>query len=242
MKPDILFENENFIILNKPSGLLTIPDRHDMQLPSLDRVLGAQQDKVWIVHRLDRETSGCVCFAKNELAHKHANLLFERRKLQKKYTAIVHGNVDEDNGEMNHRIMEHPTIKGKMMVHAKSGKEARTSFQVIERFSKYTVVECMLHTGRTHQLRVHWSNYGFPILCDSLYGSAQPIFVSSLKKNYHLSKLEEEERPLFHRLALHASSLQMEDIDGTMLSAEAPLPKDMQALLKQCRKWLHPKV
>jgi len=108
---------------------------------------------------------------------------------------------------------------------------------VKEEFGKYALVEFIIHTGRTHQIRVHAQELGHPIVCDELYGDGKPIFISSLKKNFKLSKSEFEERPILSRLGLHAALLSFTDEDGRKYSLEAELPKDMRALIQQLRKW-----
>jgi 23S rRNA pseudouridine955/2504/2580 synthase/23S rRNA pseudouridine1911/1915/1917 synthase len=156
------------------------------------------------------------------------------------YEAIVHGTPSEPEGYIDAPMMEHPTIKGKMMVHAKLGKPAQTSYKVITSYGLFSHMQYTLHTGRTHQIRVHTNHIGCPIVCDEVYGNGQPIYISAIKRNYKLAKLEEEERPMLQRLALHAATLQLYDAAGNLISATASLPKDMQAFLNQCAKWLKP--
>jgi 23S rRNA pseudouridine1911/1915/1917 synthase len=132
--------------------------------------------------------------------------------------------------------MEHPLKKGTMMIHAK-GKASSTDYRVLESFGILSLVEFDIHTGRTHQIRVHSKDLGNPIAVDPLYGDGQPILLSSIKRKFKLSKNEEEERPILNRLALHAFSLKFTDPDGKIWEIEAPMPKDMSALLQQLRKW-----
>ena len=238
MKLEILYEDQNYVFVNKPSGLLTIPDRHHATLPSVSSLLGKEYEQLFIVHRLDRDTSGCICLAKNSEAHRYTSLLFENREVEKYYTAIVRGTPASKEGSIQEPLMEHSVIKGKMVINAKNGKPSRTDYQVLESFGLFSLIKYRLYTGRTHQIRVHSASIGHPVLCDELYGDASPIFLSSFKKKYKLSKLEESETPILDRLALHAAELRFKSIDGKSLVVEASLPKDMNALLKQCRKWL----
>jgi 23S rRNA pseudouridine955/2504/2580 synthase/23S rRNA pseudouridine1911/1915/1917 synthase len=134
--------------------------------------------------------------------------------------------------------MEHPVIKGKMIIHQKQGKPSITKFEVMESFGLYTFVKFDILTGRTHQIRVHMQNYGHPIVCDEVYGKVDPVFISQLKKKFKLSKEEEEEKPILQRLALHAFRLCFTDAAGKAIDVEAPLPRDMNAMLKQCLKWM----
>ncbi|MBL7773779.1 MAG: RluA family pseudouridine synthase [Chitinophagaceae bacterium] len=238
MKLEVLWNDNDYVIINKPSGLLSISDRFDATIPSAYHELLKQFPGLLVTHRIDRDTSGCLSFAKHPQAHQFLNRLLEQRKVHKVYHAWVHGSLATPSGFIKDPIMEHPAKNGKMMVHQKQGKEAITEYQVLEDFGKFSYVACTLHTGRTHQIRLHLSNIGNPIIGDAMYGLTNPVFVSSLKRNYHLSKLAEEEKPLLNRLALHAFSFSFQKEDGTQVSAEAPLPKDMQAMLKQCLKWM----
>jgi 23S rRNA pseudouridine1911/1915/1917 synthase len=238
MKLDIIFENDDYVCISKPSGLLSIADRHNAEIPSAHGLLSKVYHKIWIVHRIDRDTSGCICFAKNEEAHQHLNTQFEKRQVDKIYHAIVAGTLPQSSGVISNPIMEHPTMKGKMTIHQKQGKESITEYEVLEAFGKYSYVSCKLLTGRTHQIRVHLSNLGNPILCDSIYGLTNPIYVSSIKKNYHLSVQEIEERPILNRLSLHAYELCFKDMKDQEIRVQCELPKDLSAFLKQCRKWL----
>ena len=238
MKPDILYEDEYYVIVNKPSGLLSIPDRHNASIPSVTSILRSLYPSIYIIHRLDRDTSGILCFAKDEETHRYTSQLFEKREVSKNYIGIVHGSMSEESGLIEDPIMEHPVIKGKMIIHQKQGKPSVTRYEVLESFGLYSFVKFDILTGRTHQIRVHMQNYGHPIVCDAVYGKEDPVFISQLKKKFKLSKEEEEERPILQRLALHAFRLHFTDARGGTIDVEAPLPKDMKAMLNQCRKWL----
>lgn len=238
MKLEIIFENEDYLFVSKPSGLLTIPDRHNESIPSLVTLLKIIYENIWIVHRIDKETSGCICFAKNENAHKHASILFEKRGVIKKYLCLINGTPHSSTGIINEPIAEHPTIKGKMCINYKGGKESITEYSVVESFGKYSLVSCLIHTGRTHQIRIHMANMGHPVLCDSIYGGGEPILLSSFKRKYNFSKYQLDESPLLSRIALHSSSISFKGLNGDQIDAVAPLPRDLNAMLTQCRKWL----
>lgn len=238
MKLEILYEDEEYVVVNKPSGVLSIADRHNAELVSVAGALRGKYENILITHRIDKETSGCICFAKTEQAHRHLSKLFENRHIEKVYLGIIHGGFDNQNGVMQDAIMEHPTVKGKMIINQKQGKPSVTMYDTLESFGTYSLVEYKILTGRTHQIRLHSANAGHPIVCDSLYGLTNPVFISSLKKKYHLSKDELEEKPILSRLALHAFKLKFKAESGKDIEIEAPLPKDMNAMLKQCRKWL----
>ena len=234
-KPEILFENDSFIALNKPAGLLSIPDREGKE-PSLKSWLREKYGNIFTVHRLDRETSGVIVFAKDEETHKFLSVAFEQRDVEKFYQGLVQGSLPETKGSIDLPIMEHPAKPGTMVVN-KHGKASLTDYEVIEDLGLYSLVQFNIHTGRTHQIRVHMQALGHPIACDELYGDARPIKLSSFKRNFKLSKNEEEERPIVSRLALHSQLLHFKDANGEYHTLEAPLPKDMRALIQQLKKW-----
>lgn len=234
-KPEIIFENADFVVLNKPAGLLSIPDREGKD-PSLKSWLKEKYGNIFTVHRLDRGTSGLILFAKTESAHKHLSQAFEERSVEKIYSGIVQGSLAAQQGSIDAPLMEHPVKKGMMVVN-KKGKASLTDYEVKEDLGLYSLVQFLIHTGRTHQIRVHMASLGHPIVCDELYGDARPVLVSSFKKNFRLSLSEEEERPILGRLALHAQLLHFKDEQGAYHTFEAPLPKDMKATLQQLRKW-----
>ncbi|RYZ52416.1 MAG: RluA family pseudouridine synthase [Sphingobacteriales bacterium] len=240
MQIETLFEDEDLIIINKPAGLLTIPDRFNSLLPSLNKLLEARLGtQIWVVHRLDKETSGVICFAKNEQSHKYLSRLFQEHDVVKLYAGLVIGRVMPEQGRIEAPIIEHPVLKGKMIT-AKKGKASVTDYRVSEQWPLYSLVQFQIHTGRTHQIRVHMQSIGHPIVCDELYGDGKPFLLSSIKRKYKLSDKEEAERPLLSRLALHAYRLQFHKEDGTEVIAEATLSKDMLACVKQLNKWAAP--
>ena len=231
----VIFENDDFLAINKEPGMLTIPDRHDDTQLSLYKSLNQQYGKIFIVHRLDRDTSGLILFAKNETAHKYFSQLFEQRNIQKKYLGIVRGSMPAKTGSINEPIAEHPIKKG-MMTISKKGKASLTNYEVLEDYGIYSLVQFEIQSGRTHQIRVHTKSIGHPIICDEIYGDGKPILLSSFKKKYKLSQHDLEERPIISRLALHSASLHFKDIHQKDFFIEAPLPKDMKALLQQLKK------
>ena len=231
----IIFENNDFIALNKPSGLLSIPGREGKEI-SLKKLLQEKYGHIFTVHRLDKDTSGIIVFAKNEDAHKHLSRQFEERQTEKIYVGLVIGSPVNKKGIIDSRIMEHPVKKGLMVINRK-GKEALTDYEVLEDFGVYSWLQFQIHTGRTHQIRVHAKELGHPIVCDELYGDGKPVFISSLKHKFKLSKNELEERPILNRLALHAWQLKFILPTGKKIESEAPLPKDLRAVLQQLNKW-----
>lgn len=227
----IIEENEDWVAVSKPSGLLSIPDREGKEI-SLKTLLKEKYGEIFTVHRLDKDTSGLIIFARNEATHKHLSQQFEERQTKKIYQGLVTGSLAEPKGSINAPIAEHPAQNGTMIIHRR-GKEALTDYEVLEDFGIYSHVQFRIHTGRTHQIRVHMKDMGHPIVCDPLYGDGKPVLVSSLKTKFKLSKDVEEERPILGRLALHAYLLTFTDKKGKTVELEASLPKDMRATLQQ---------
>ncbi|RYD94811.1 MAG: RluA family pseudouridine synthase [Sphingobacteriales bacterium] len=228
----IIYEDEHLVAVNKPSGILTIPDREGV--PGLRNLLQEKYGSIFTVHRLDRDTSGLVIFARTEEAHRHFSMQFEERSTRKIYNGFVLGTPFQNEGVINEPIAEHPTKKGVMTVWRK-GKESITEFEVLERFRLFSWMQFRILTGRTHQIRVHMKHLGHPIVCDPIYGDGKPVLLSEFRKKFSLGKFEEE-RPLLGRLALHAFSLTLRNVGGEELTIEAPLQKDMKATLQQLRK------
>ena len=235
LKDWIVFENDDLIALNKPSGLLSIPDREGKEV-SLKGLLKKKYGNIFTVHRLDKGTSGLIVFAKNEDSHKLLSQQFEGRQAKKIYVGLVIGSLLNKKGSIDSPIAEHPANTGTMIIHRR-GKESLTDYEVLEGFGTYSWLQFRIHTGRTHQIRVHMKNIGHPVVCDELYGDGKPVLLSSFKRKYNLSKNAEEERPILSRLALHAVNLAFTDPGGKIMELEAGLPKDLKALLQQLRKW-----
>lgn len=233
MKFEVIFEDEILIAINKPSGLLSIPDREGKET-SLKQILQNKYGEIFTVHRLDKATSGVIVFAKNENIHKQLSQLFENRDTKKIYYGLVNGQISPAQGKIEAPIMLHPSGNNKMVVSAK-GKPSLTEYTVLESFKRFSWVQFQIKTGRTHQIRVHAQYIANSIVCDDVYGDGKPVYLSSLKHKYNLSKKEEVERPIFSRLALHATSLKF-TLNNKEYFFEAPLPKDLKAFLQQLRK------
>jgi len=229
---DVLEDNSAFIAINKPSGLLSIPDRFGVE-DSLKNQLQAHLGKVFIVHRLDKDTSGVIIFAKTAEAHRELSMLFEGRDIVKYYVGLVYGSMENPAGSIEVPIMENPGRRGTMLTHAK-GKPSLTDYELLESFKGFSWLKFRIHTGRTHQIRVHMQHIQHTIVCDEIYGNPAPILLSSFKKKYKPSKYEEE-KPMLARLGLHSYELKFR-FSGTDYHLEAPVSKDIRALLQQLRK------
>jgi 23S rRNA pseudouridine955/2504/2580 synthase/23S rRNA pseudouridine1911/1915/1917 synthase len=231
---EIIAENDQLIVINKPAGLLSIPDREGKEV-SLKKMLQDKYGQIYTVHRLDKGTSGIIMFAKDEETHKYLSGIFEDRTVEKYYLGLVNGVPVTKSGTIDQPIMQHPG-KQSVMVINKKGKPAITDYQVVEEFGKFSLLSFRIHTGRTHQIRIHMQWLGHSIVCDELYGDPKPVLVSSIRKKYKLAKAEDEERPILARLGLHAFQLKFVDAKGAVYNLEAEMPKDMRALLQQLRK------
>ena len=244
----VLFEDEHLLALDKPAGLLTSPDRYDPNRPNLMKLLHAAiaVGKPWArernltylanAHRLDFETSGVILLAKNKPALVALANLFGSEKPHKKYLALVRGAPAEDKFTVDAPLAPHPVKIGLMRVDPKNGKKSKTEFEVLEKFSGWTLVAGRPLTGRTHQIRVHLRHVDLPIVGDELYGG-KPLWLSRLKRDYRL-KPGREERPLISRVALHAEELALpHPATGEMLHIKSEWPKDLRVAVKYLRQF-----
>lgn len=230
---DILFEDDCLLVLNKPPGLVVHPAaghaQHTLVNALLHHCAGNLSGiggvaRPGIMHRLDKETSGCLVVAKTDTAHLALSAQFSGRKLEKIYHAIVCGVMQRDRGEIRAAIARHPTHRKRMAVRDDTGREAHTSYRVLERLWEATLVEALLHTGRTHQIRVHFQFVGFPLVGDLTYGNRQ---------NRRLEELTHYCAP---RQMLHARKLAFtHPRTGKKLSFEAPWPEDFKDALGALR-------
>jgi 23S rRNA pseudouridine1911/1915/1917 synthase len=232
---EILFEDKQLLVLNKPPGIVVHPsaghDQHTLVNALLHHCAGQLSGiggvaRPGIVHRLDRDTSGCLLVAKTDAAHLALAAQFAGRTVEKIYHALVCGCMERDAGEIHAAIARHPTHRKRMAVtDPAKGREAWTSYRVQERFAHATFVEAALHTGRTHQIRVHLAHFGFPVVGDDTYGARQ---------NKRLTKLTGLTAP---RQLLHASQLTFtHPKTGKKVRCHAPLPGDIRAALKAMKE------
>ncbi len=222
----ILFQDDNYIAVNKPPFLSTLEDRQEnVNLLGLAR---QYDERAQVCHRLDKETSGVLVISRNPEAYRHLSIQFEKRQVVKIYHAIVDGIHNyKDN------LIDAPILKqdeGIVKIDRR-GKTAQTYFTALAPYRLHTLMECRPVTGRMHQIRIHLTLLGAPIVGDSTYGG-KPFYLSQVKRGFNLKK-DSVEEPFMKRMALHAHLLEFQNLDGTNQKIEAPYQKDMQALLRQ---------
>jgi 23S rRNA pseudouridine955/2504/2580 synthase/23S rRNA pseudouridine1911/1915/1917 synthase len=232
---DIVYEDNRILALNKPAGFLTLPDRYDRSAPSLIRLLESIYESILVVHRIDKDTSGLIIFAKDAEAHKMLNEQFMEHSLTKVYHAIVRGVFNKTELEVDIPIMANPAGKGGMVPSAR-GKYALTKMRPLEKFRLASLIECNLVTGRQHQIRVHASTIGYPLLIDEIYSGVSEFNLSSIKKRFNLRK-DETEIPVMKRQTLHSYSINFVHPDGHELKLTAEYPKDFKVLVQLLRKY-----
>jgi len=236
-KPAVLFQNDTIVALDKPAGFLSVPDRYNEEKPSLANLILADFPTARPLHRLDFDTSGVVLFCLQPEAFGWYSDQFEKRNISKRYTAITEGRILKEEGLIDEPLF---AMTNGTVVISKRGKSSQTQWKLLEAFKHHSLVEANPLTGRTHQIRVHLSFIGHPIVGDVLYGSGGPLYLSALKgKNrYRLGKDEEEERPLISRVALHASGISFDDFrTGERIAIESDLPKDMKVAHAKLRQY-----
>ncbi|MBL8004084.1 MAG: RluA family pseudouridine synthase [Candidatus Kapabacteria bacterium] len=233
---DIIFEDDAIVVVNKPANLLTLPDRFSPHLPNLRTMLVDKYGEIFVIHRLDKETSGVMVFAKDAESHRNLNQQFEDHTVDKLYYGIVGGIFNHDVIDIDIPMAQNPKKLGLMMPTAR-GKEALTIVRCLEKFRTASFVECRLKTGRQHQIRVHLSSIGHPLLVDKDYNDVTAFYVSSVKKNYRVQK-NTDEIPILTRTPLHAWSLSFtHPKTNEQVTFTCEMPKDMRATLQVLRKY-----
>jgi RluA family pseudouridine synthase len=233
---EVLFDDEHLLAVNKPPYITSVPDGTDNE-PSLQHQLEKQFGKLWAVHRLDRDTSGVIVFARDAETHANLSAQFENRAAKKIYHALVRGKPAWNEIDVNTPLTVDADRKHRTRADSSRGKPAHTHLKVIEAIKDFCLIEASPTTGRTHQIRVHLAGIGFPIVCDPLYGEDEPLMLSALKRNYRVPKdFEFEERPLIARTALHAIQLALIYPESVMLNLDSAYAKDFSAAINQLKK------
>ncbi len=244
---DVVYEDDDMLIINKPAGLVVHPGHGHFRgtlVNALAHHLGlrqgpdAQDERMGIlVHRIDKNTSGLLVVAKNDEAQLHLAKQFFYHTIERKYVAIVWGNVKDDEGTIIGNIARDPNdrLRFKVFPEGDIGKHAVTHYKVLERFGYVTLVECKLETGRTHQIRVHMNHIGHPLFNDDRYGGDK-ILKGTLYAKY--KQFIDNCFKLLPRQALHAKTLGLEHpVTGKHIFFETPLPADMTSLIEKWRKY-----
>ncbi|QEM09409.1 MULTISPECIES: RluA family pseudouridine synthase [Mucilaginibacter] len=230
----ILFENDDIIVVNKPPFISSLDERGEGSSEiSMLRLAKAYWDDAQICHRLDKETSGALIFAKNPEAYRSVSMQFEKRKVKKVYHAVIDGTHTFDNLLVDLPILN--VGKGSVTISRQEGKRAETWFQSLKYYKHYTLVECRPVTGRMHQIRIHLATQRASIAGDEMY-KGEPVFLSKIKRKYHLGK-DQEELPIMKRFALHAYEVTFRINPETEVTIHAPYPKDFETLLKLLDKF-----
>ncbi|HEX8349640.1 MAG TPA: RluA family pseudouridine synthase [Hymenobacter sp.] len=222
----ILFEDDDFVVINKPPFLATLDERVG-NAPNILRLARQYHPDMQACHRLDKETSGALALAKNPEAYRHLSMQFENREVKKLYHAVAWGIHQFDNKLVDRSI--ETTTKGKARL-AYKGKAAETHFTTLETFARHTLVQCVPITGRMHQIRLHLMYLQAPIVNDTLYGGEE-FYLSSIKKRFNV-KEGDTEQPFIKRFALHAAKLIFTRLGGEEVTVEAPYPKDFRVLVE----------
>lgn len=222
---DILYEDADIIVINKARGMVVHPAAGVYHGTLVNALLAHCKDlsgingliRPGIVHRLDKDTSGVMVAAKNDKAHLDLAEQIRTKAAHRRYWAVVHGNIKEEEGVIHGAIGRHPVDRKKMAIVPEHGKSATTKFKVLERFGDYTLVECTLLTGRTHQIRVHMTHIGHPLVGDPKYGVRKSPFA-------------------IQGQALHSISLTLTHPQtGEVMEFTAPVPEDMEKILRALR-------
>jgi 23S rRNA pseudouridine1911/1915/1917 synthase len=223
---DIVYEDKDIILINKPKGMVVHPAAGHYSGTLVNGLMSHCRSELsgingvmrpGIVHRIDMDTTGVLIVCKNDMAHNSISEQLKEHSITRRYAAIVHGVLKEDEGTINAPIGRHPIDRKKMSINEKNGREAITHYRALERFKQFTYIECQLETGRTHQIRVHMASIGHPLLGDSVYGPAKCPF-------------------RLNGQTLHAGVLGIiHPRTGEYMEFTAPLPDYFEELLRKLR-------
>lgn len=233
---EIIYEDDYIVAVNKQAGILAVPDRYNPNIINLKHLLGLKYGEIFVVHRLDKGTSGIMIYAKDAVTHKAFNEMFENQTIEKIYHVLVRGIFPKNEIDIDIPIMPSQGKKG-MSIPSARGKYSLTKVKVLDRFDRATLLECNLVTGRSHQIRVHLSTLGFPLYVDNDYGGFESFKISDFKKRFNLKK-NTEEKPILDRLSMHAYSIKFEHpITKETIYLTADYHRDFAAMLQLLQKY-----
>jgi RluA family pseudouridine synthase len=222
--PDLIFQDQDILIINKPAGLLSVPDGYNIDLPHLRSVLESTYGELWMVHRLDKETSGIVILARNKEAHQRLNEIFREREVNKVYHCLVYTNPDWTDLDIQLPLQVDSDRKHRTRVNNNHGKPARSLCHVLKHFKFGALMEINIYTGITHQIRAHLREFNFAILGDDLYSAGLPPYPVEVS-----------------RMMLHARELTFPNfITGELVKYTANYPDDFRQAytdLKMTTNW-----
>ena len=220
-----LYEDEHIIAIDKPTGLLSIRDGYNPDLPNVHSILQQRAKKIWIVHRLDKETSGVMIFAKNDDAHRKLSLQFEHHLISKNYLAIVWGQFNQINQTVELPLIINADRRHRTRVTKKYGKRAITHIHLIHQYHHLAYISVIPETGYTHQIRAHLSEIGHPIFGDNLYGNLHKKINQKVNQNSVIQA---------SRLFLHCNKLIfIHPVLEIEIQLQSPVPSEFNELLQQ---------
>lgn len=233
----VVYSDSDIVAVSKASGLCVAADRYNSDAPRLDVMLEREFGKVLAVHRIDKDTSGLVVYARNGAAQRALSLQFQNHTVRKTYHCLVYGRPEWEELTVTLPLLPDGDARHRTVVRRRGGKPSETYFRRLACAGRYTWLEARPRTGRTHQIRAHLASQGVFIVCDPLYsGNQHPVLLSEIKRGaWRGDPLEE--RPLLSRLALHSYELGLSHpATGERISFRAPYPKDMDAVRAQLAK------
>jgi len=227
LKIPIIWHDEHILVINKPAGLLATQDGYNLSAPHVRTVLSPQYEPLWIVHRLDRYTSGVMILARSTAAHRNLNTQFQERQVRKVYLALIKGDPAWETIFVDHPLSTNKGRRHRTMIDLQGGKPSVTRFEVLQRYDKYTQVKAAPETGRRHQIRAHLASLGHPVACDSLYGGEKSLSHADIA--HKLPDAPHSDETLLKRPGLHASVLELKHpATNQRVVYEAPFPQDLQ--------------
>jgi RluA family pseudouridine synthase len=230
----VLWQDEALLAVNKPAGIAVLAEGWDAQKPYLTGLLGQRFGRLWTVHRLDKDTSGVLLLARTAQAHRALNIQFEQRRVGKAYHVLVVGQPDWQERWVRLPLRTNGDRRHRTVVDLEGGKPCETEFHLLEGFGGYALIEAILHTGRTHQIRAHLAAISLPVVADALYGDGQPL--PSYPAESRPCMGEDRKLPVLERTGLHARRLVLEHpVSRQNLELEAPYPPDFDQALAYLR-------